>query len=295
MARTIDPTAKVSPQLHRLWNAQLESAQRCYDERLDDPARAVHQLRRTGKRLRALVALLQNDHPTVARRLDRRLRKSMQVLGRDRDRVVLQATTERLGRVAGWEEPAIGYWLRKALPEPASGEASAATDERMAECLAGYQTVGAGLRKRYWASTGPKLLAAAAVTFAQARQLALECAEDAPARRWHRWRRPVKYHRFQLGWLNVLWPELISTTAQAAEQLEEQLGLLHDVDLWQTYLIEGNLPLAATEASQQLMLAAEMQRSEHRQRCLAIGLRLYAETPKAWRSRMQAYWWGACQ
>lgn len=121
----------------------------------------------------------------------------------------------------------------------------------------------------------------------------MRIAETRPSvHSFHQWRKRVKYLRYQIESLHLIWPPVMDGMAHALETLAESLGVEHDhAELGQ--LISGEPWLVPDPAGRRVLLSHIAQRRlELQQQALTIGRRLYHEAPDAFTERLRSYWDG---
>ena len=106
----------------------------------------------------------------------------------------------------------------------------------------------------------------------------------------HRWRKQVKYLRYQLETLTPLWPEVVGAEAQRLSDLGELLGSDHDLATLLATI--DHSPRLCPDPSARAMLSALV--SEIRRELLieaaAQGAASYGETARGFASRYEGYW-----
>lgn len=99
----------------------------------------------------------------------------------------------------------------------------------------------------------------------------------------HEWRKRVKDLWYQQRLLTPACPELLEPTAQEMHRLTDLLGDEHDLSVLITRL--DGLPLAE-EDRQRVAEWAAVRQAELRRSAIDLGTRLYAESPKAFVTRI---------
>jgi CHAD domain-containing protein len=102
----------------------------------------------------------------------------------------------------------------------------------------------------------------------------------------HEWRKRAKDLWYQLRILQDAWPELLSETVSQADELADLLGDHHDLAVLREDLLSRS-ELGDRRPFETLIAKRQ---DELFERALAIGRRLYAEKPKAFRRRIGRYW-----
>lgn len=106
----------------------------------------------------------------------------------------------------------------------------------------------------------------------------------------HRWRKDVKYLRYQLETLTPLWPEVVGAEAQRLSDLGELLGSDHDLATLVATMHDS--PRLCPDPASRAMLSALV--AETRRELLidamALGAASYGETSRGFVTRYEGYW-----
>lgn len=107
---------------------------------------------------------------------------------------------------------------------------------------------------------------------------------------FHEWRKRVKDLRHQMEFLAPLWPEVVVGTAMTLERLGSLLG--EDNDLRDLIDLVGSRPDLCPNPRERSLLGAlaRQRRSELQMAAEILGRRVYAEKPKALCYRFGEYW-----
>jgi CHAD domain-containing protein len=106
----------------------------------------------------------------------------------------------------------------------------------------------------------------------------------------HEWRKRVKDLWYHHRLTRDLWPEVMKPYADAAHELSELLGDDHDLAVLRGLVAESRGPAAVTPADLDPLVAViDERRAELLEQARALGRRLYAERPKAFGARFDAY------
>lgn len=107
---------------------------------------------------------------------------------------------------------------------------------------------------------------------------------------FHEWRKQVKYLRHQTEILTPLWPEVIGGLAASLAQLSDVLGDDHDQS--ELVRIVATLPEFAPDPDERHLLVAlsNERRRELQAAARVMGGRIYAESENQFTSRLKAYW-----
>jgi len=261
----------------------------------DDDAgahRAVHEVRKHGKKLRALIRLFR---PVFADHAEENavIRDAARRLSGLRDRAVMLQTHDGLAAAlpAGAERRRLAP-IRARLTRLA--RTTAAVEDLAAE-LARYGEVMAALaaRAENWqlsAGGRPALEPGLARVWKQARRTLAAAKKSPSAETIHEWRKRVKDHWYHARILEPVFPEMIAPQRALADELGEALGDHNDLAVYRRWLdgpesdgLDKSRRAAADALAagrQKLLLT----------RSLTIGQRLFAEPPEAMAARWAAWW-----
>lgn len=295
MAVRVDFTGVVASEIERIaaeLMAQLLSGlEQC---RKDTPPEFIHHLRKTTKRLRALLSLVSKQLPRDDQRRWRAvLRAAANELAGQRETAVLEQTlTEAYRALVPEVDPATRPWLNLTVCQQV-GE----RDTRRAD-RSSIQTTIDLLRKQEATIAGSldptleglALIKAVARSYRQARRKFAELREAPTNERFHEWRKSVKTQLYQLRMIVHLAPKILRAEAVEFDQLAELLGEHHDLcDL--RHAVEASratyLPIVELRGLDDWVTRrmADLERE-----ALRLARRLLAESPKARRHRFEQYY-----
>jgi CHAD domain-containing protein len=257
----------------------------------EDPVEAVHDVRKRLKKTRSLVRLAR---PGMRSRDYRRLNGALRDRGRElsgtRDADVMVETVDALReRFAGHEPSALFDAVRARLADRARSvrEDAPAPDVHAGALRALRAEVGE------WPVDGvdARVLARGlARSYARGRDAFAVADGDPTPLHMHEWRKRVKDLWYQLRLLRDAWPGVMKATADEAKALSRVLGDDHDLSTLAQVLVEdGELTAEPSADRDRLLELVEQRRAELLEQARALGRRLYAEPPKAFRRRLREY------
>ncbi|WP_460538107.1 CHAD domain-containing protein [Echinicola sediminis] len=107
---------------------------------------------------------------------------------------------------------------------------------------------------------------------------------------FHEWRKQAKYLRYQLEFLNPLWPNLMTFWEGEMHQLTDYIGEGHDLVVLQEMIETEGVFISNTKER----LAFDETVAYHKSLCslnaLDLGSKCYSERPKNFKQRLEAIW-----
>ena len=259
-------------------------------------ADSVHEARKDLKKLRAVLRLVRDEiGDELYRRENDRFRDAGRLLSGARDAEVKLETIDAL-REAGGEMPTkatLGrfiYSLERERDEHsrAGAERRELTGRVATEIEAGKGALADwGLREDGWGLVGDGLTRA----YRRGRNRFADARDEPSDANVHEWRKRAKDLWYHLRILRDLWPAIVGETADEAHVLADLLGDHHDIAV----LAEDARGRAERFDSKgdldALLATARRRQDELLAGAIALGERLYAEKPKAFAARFEAYWY----
>jgi CHAD domain-containing protein len=267
---------------------------------------AVHELRKSMKRVRSLLRLVRSEiGEKVYRFEDASMRDTARSLAEARQATAIALVAEEVRDLYGdflaegtFEEMITRLAQRRDVIHIKTMEDPTLVGgvvHRLEKAYGRYASwpvdpdarhaYGVGIRDDYGA-IGPGLTG----TYSSGRRRMVAAYSGPSAGNFHRWRKGAKYLRHQMEFLAPLWPEVIVGMAITLERLGTLLGEDHDLaDL--IGLLRDRPDLCPNPRERSLFLALVGQRrSELRIAAEILGRRVYAEKPASFGSRFGEYW-----
>jgi len=285
------------PQAHERFGDNLAAGARAilHDARtaLTDPklseAEAVHDLRKAFKRWRALMRLLSRPLGEPADRMRAEARDLMRTLSGSRDaQAALDALADLRESTLPFSATSAKTIEARLVDRRNAAEAASFTPE-LRQRVAQYLEFTALAIER-WPLQAIGFGAVAdelAVTYRRARQLIPDQWREADPEDLHELRKRVVEHRHQMELVEPLWPKLARLWGQEAQRLRERLGACQDLAVFEGFMAPHG-PLAPWRSKLTPLIAER--RDKHLGAAAKLAGRLFAEKPKAFRTRIGALW-----
>jgi CHAD domain-containing protein len=277
------------PALADVAQQELAAALGVVNDRQLSSTEAVHDVRKALKRWRALLRLLEPFLGEDGRRLRIEARDLARTLQSAREpRSALDALAD-LGDLPDALSPRTLATITRRLEDMMrTGEAKSLTDEARNDLRARLQaTVGEVERWPLARIDGPAIASRLGDTYRRARNAVPDDWGQASAEDLHELRKRVVEHRYQMELVEPLWPKLGKAWVAEAQKLRERLGSYQDLAVL-TGMTAPHQPLAPWRSRLAPLIAARQER--HLASTARIAGRLFAEKPKAFRSRIEALW-----
>jgi CHAD domain-containing protein len=272
----------------------------------DDINLAIHELRKSNKRVRALLRMVR---PVIGDKVYRAendaLARASRLVSPVRDgKVLIDAVTRLRSRYGHLLAPGVFGGIEERLRTRHERMMNRVVDNP--EVLGEVTAIIYRARSRYsaWPTDpsdpryGPRMLpdsfrsigGGVSQTYERGRKAMGLAYRDRTPGQFHDWRKQVKYLRHQMEILAPVWPEVIGGLAVSLEQLGDVLGDDHD----QSELIRltAALPELAPDPDERNLLVAlaNQRRRELEGAARVMGGRVYAEAASQFIARLKAYW-----
>ena len=276
-----------------------------------DRDKAVHEARKTCKRLRAILRLVRDEvgYPFY-RRENVRIRDASRLLAPARDSAVMVDTLDslvhRFENLADDDMAGKGVKTAVFTPFPAAGFATLRTKlverhqhlsrhiletDAVPRFITAVRT--ARLQVAEWPLQNEGFGAIAGGLYRVYRRGRLRMTraqENTTTEALHDWRKRVKYLWHQLEFIQPIRPTLLNELGEALHSLSGSLGNEHDLaELKQLVTNEPDL-LPAPDQQKALFAMIDFHRKEHQAAASNLGQQLYAEQPKIFVQHLQIYW-----
>src|SRR5215813_106435 len=277
--------------IRRITIAQIDLALDQLQPKTRNKQRAIHEARVCFKRIRALLRLIYGEIGPAIYKLENRVyRDAGRQLSAARDTVVVADTLEELVDQANryLDEPGIKV-LRKRLRRlradqggngaqmPPLTEELRLARQRVEEWPLDNDRFGAlgfGLKRVY--KRGRRYYGITRV--------------EGTVENFHEWRKQVKYLWYQMSVLNPVWPKPLGTLANELGKLADYLSEDHDLAVLKERAIHQSQMLIDTSEIDKLVVLINHRRLQLQNRATALGSRVFAEKPKTFVGRIEAYW-----
>jgi CHAD domain-containing protein len=299
MSFRIEPGKPVGEEFHRIVLDEFEATL----AHLRDPeaaglAVAVHEARKSCKRMRALFRLVRPSIPDRRyRALNANVRDAARELSATRDAQALVDMFDDLVAAHGADPDGDLIIVRKGLEERVGdvaevvwGETAGPPRPLIRACERLELARDTGVSTRVSGDGFRALRGGLAATYRRGRRALRALQRDGTPEQSHEWRKAVKYSWHHLQLLEGTAPSVLEPTASRFHQLSDALGDAHNLAVLREVLDHHPARYGGPEATEPVLAMAALSRADLEHRAIRLGLRLYAEPPRAFARRLHAYW-----
>jgi len=249
---------------------------------------SVHEARKSLKKTRGLLSLVESEFGAQYREEDKRLRDIGRVLSSIRDAAVMVEVFDALvekHKAALKKEHLAG--IRLGL------EKTRQELERSPVVLGGIERAIAGLhavrgRIENWplkAGSFRALEEGLSDSYRRGRKRLRIANKTGDARDFHEFRKSAKEHWYHMRLLEGLWPEQIGARAASLKDLETWLGEHHNLEV-----LREKLPKDSQEDVQLFLGLAAQEQKDLAQNSISLAHRLYEQKPKQFARDLSKLW-----
>lgn len=278
--------------IRRIVAEQSEEAAGELDGGNPDIHDAVHNARKSFKKIRSLLRLVREDLAgDTYEKENQWFREAKNRLSSVRDAEAMIETFDNLAE----RFPSVGQCpplssLRDALVERRRRIAEEAVDLEQVAHATAEDLRRAAERSRKWglsrdefAAIGPGLQR----TYGKGRKVMHKAYRKPSDERFHEWRKRVKDHWYHTRLLRNLWPEVMDARIEELKRLSDLLGDDHDLAVLRNALAEEGKDL---DNAAVLICLAQRRQGELRSEAKTLGQRLFNAKPGYLVDELAGYW-----
>lgn len=293
MAYCLECIESIAVGIRRVVTEQIEGAIALIEDVGTSPVTAVHEVRKSCKKIRAALRLVGGGLADY-RAENYLFRDLARVVSDVRDLHVLPNTHDLVsGFLVEDSNQADIDKAATALANYIHGRLRAreqTLDDSLAQVQEGLQAaLGRAAAWQILAPDSDGPVNGFRNTYARSKIAFERCLDDPAAAHMHEWRKQAKYHWYHLRLVSEAWSEAGEERELVAEKLAERLG--DDQDLANYARALGEVDSQFSTAGSEALAACVRQRREAlHEESFSIGKRLFSEEPDALARRFLAHW-----
>jgi CHAD domain-containing protein len=296
MAYKLQSEEPISEGVRRIAREQLEKAiAQLNGETEDGPDEAVHDVRKRLKKLRALLRLVRDEVGSKTYKQENAcFRDAGRQLSDVRDAQVRIETLDKLVKhFSDTIAPTAFQSVREILEKRYELIQQEARQDNSAQITVVPILQAALDRVETWPITHNNwsaLEGGLKWVYQCGSQNFLMACDRPTAEHLHEWRKRVKDLWYHLCILKPIWPDFLSELSDQLKVLADDLGDDHDLAVLGQFMTENPELFAAQEQLNILSTLIQQRQQQLQTHARFLGQRIYAEKPKAFVKRMEAYW-----
>ena len=262
-----------------------------------DRAEAVHESRKSFKRIRALLRLVRSGvGETVFDRENAAFRDIANLLATSRDRHVMLQTIAEVETNGGDEFAGCADKLRAMLRDGGNAPSAAGDDERISQAQAALGEARKRIRRLKLESDSFAPIADGLLqTYKRGishMEHALSGDADEP---FHEWRKATQQHWRHMKLLTAAWPAYFEVRAEKAKQISLVLGQDHDLSMLVAFAADRKRSGLAADKSEVIASVCKEIQGRLRREAAAHGKVLFSGKPKNFAKHVAGIWTAAEQ
>jgi CHAD domain-containing protein len=294
MAYALEVDESTADAVHRITREQVDRAVAALEQADNQSlATAVHDCRKRAKKLRGLIRLVRPAIGNAYGAANESFRDAGRELSALRDAQAALATFDAMVAAAPDHLPAGGLGAVRSGLATLADEATRAEDRRLRiEATADVLKAGGRHVRRAsfagdgWAAVRPGLTR----TYAAGRRALADARRDSEPPAVHEWRKRAKDAWYHVRLLGDAAPSILEPLRDRFHDLSDALGDAHDLVVICERLRASPDRFGRSAQVRAACDLADAERRKLERRAMRLGLRLYAETPRAYANRMGTYW-----
>lgn len=280
-----------SHEIKRIVTEQIDKALDCLKRTGRNKDKGIHDARVCVKKIRALLRLVEVSlGPDSYASEDKAYRDTARILSKIRDSAAMLEITDTL--VDHFSEQLSKDAFANVRKTLASSKNAKRSGQVSAMSEAAKQLREARRRIQSW----PKVKHTTALSkglkrvFKQGRDHFSLAYEDPSLDTFHEWRKQVKHLLYQSKVLTPLWHNTMKTLSGELKTLGKYLSEDHDLGILRDVVIEQLEDTDDRTEIEAFVALIDQRRNELQEEARVLGLRIYADKPRAFASRTGAYW-----
>jgi CHAD domain-containing protein len=294
MAYYIEPHKPIAPELKRILKEEVRrTAEQLRNANNSGGAEAIHEARKSVKKIRAVLRLVQTELGGVYRDENARFRDIGRTLSELRDAGAMMETFDGLRKLYKGEIDR-GAWdsLRRILEKRREDTERGLNTEqlfehypRKLEAVAeqvddwpldgdGFAVIAPGLKK----------------AFRRGGEAMKEAQRNPTPESFHQWRKRVKDHWYHVRLLHKIWADMMGAYGDVLKDIQTWLGDDHNLTVLEGLIADASGQTGGEKGTKELLAVMARHQAQLRHQASVAGVRVYREKPKRLVQAMKFLW-----
>ncbi len=280
----------ITCELRRIASEQTDKALAELEE--ESPHEAIHQVRRRGKKIRALLRLVRMSNESLYEHENVAYRDATRRVSDLRDRTGLieafELMAEHVPELVGTDRFAS---VREELLRQRDESAARQLDEAMAGLRSDLEAIRERIDDWSLSDEGFDALAGGlAKTYGRARGRMADAYQQRTTAAFHEWRKRVKYHRYHVQLLQDCWTPVLKARRHELHHLSDRLGDDHDLGVLRVHLHAEPDRFGDARLVGEFTALLDRRRAQLQHDAWGLGARLFVEPADDFVGRVRRYW-----
>ncbi|MDF9797028.1 CHAD domain-containing protein [Catalinimonas alkaloidigena] len=291
MSLRIDPKETVPSNAERILQSFLDECRASLQN--DDPHQAIHEARKTMKKMRAFSRLFRGEIGNKKyRSTNKYYRDIARKISGERDVSAMLDTVNKINEEV--DQALCGQTIQHIKNHLTSRKAAISriqiNQEKLLDKLLEDLKEGETVHAR-WKIKNDDFSAFSkgiAITYGKCQKAMKKAIKKPTTENFHEWRKRSKYLRYEIGFLRHIWKKPMKALEKELHQLTDYLGEDHDLAVLRTYAESMNLENKDEEAA--LFSIMSEKRKKLQSLAKPLGKKILSESPEQFVARLSDYW-----
>jgi len=254
---------------------------------------AIHEARKSVKKIRGALRLVQPELGATYRKETRDLRDLGRKLSEFRDAAAIIETFDNVivKHKESLRENTLSS-IRQALDKSKlETERTSHVERVVKEAILTFRATKKRITAWPLNADGFRAIAPGLrTTFRRSRKVMATAQKDPRPENYHEWRKRVKDHWYHLRLLESVWTEIMQAHEASLKELETRLGDDHNLVVLSEMLSDRPEEYGGKSTVQLFLAATDLHQKELREQAISLGERVYAEKPKRFVETIALLW-----
>lgn len=291
MSQKIDLRESILSNAERIMQALLDECRSSLQQ--EDPHKAIHEARKTMKKMRAFTRLLRGEiGEKKYRKTNLFYRDVARQLSEARDVTAMLDTLQSLQET--FDMNISGQTLQDIKNHLASRKAAVSRiqvkRDKLLENVLKDLEKGESIHDKWKIKSEDFSAFSKGIerTYSQCQQAMKKAYKKPSSKNFHEWRKRSKYLRYEIDFLQDIWPEPMRALENELHQLTDYLGDEHDLAVLKAYM-EG-MSYENQEAISSMIATIDQKTEVLRSLAKPLGKKIFYDDPKRFVGRLAYYW-----
>ncbi len=294
MAYHVEPSKPIAEEVRRVLKEEIETAAKQLSSAggIEDDD-AIHEARKSVKKIRAVLRLVKTEHREVYRKESKRFRDIGRTLSALRDAGAMMETFDGLRKHYGAEVDRRTWDSLRRLLRKQKQQREQAVDagqvfrtypgelEAIAKELDSWPMHGRGFA---WIAPGFKK------AYRRGREALAVAERDPRSENFHEWRKRVKDHWYHARLLEPAWNDMLKAYGDVLKNIQSWLGDDHNLTVLRDVIAQAEIDGRGVKGAEKLLTVMERHQTQLREQAFTAGVRVYFRKPTQVLKEMEFLW-----